>query len=300
MANNYTTVDLSQLPLPAVVETLDFEAILSAMVADLQARDPSFSALVESDPAYKILEVCAYREVVLRQRVNDAAKAVMLAYAVGTDLDVIGADFDVERLLLDAGDPTAIPPVPPTYEADADFRRRIQLSFEGFTTAGSTGSYVFNALSASADVKDVSVTSPTPGQVNVYVLSKTGNGAASSDLLVAVTNALNSDDVRPLTDNVVVASASIVNYSITAELVLYPGPDSSVVLQAAQDAVAAFTVNIARLGLDVALSAIYAALQQPGVQQVNLTAPAANLSISDNQASYCTGITLTVSTVRNA
>lgn len=299
MANNYTTVDLSQLPLPDVVETLDFETILSDMVADLQARDPSFSALVESDPAYKILEVCAYREVTLRQRVNDAAKAVMLAYAVNDDLDNIGADFDVERLLLDAGDPTAIPPVPPTYELDTDFRRRIQLSFEGFTTAGSEGSYIFNGLTADGDVKDISVTSPTPGTVNVYVLSKTGSGAAGSDLVVAVNNALNSDDVRPLTDNVVVSSANIVDYSITAELVLYPGPDSSVVLEAAQNAINAFTVSIARLGLDVALSAIYAALQQPGVQQVNLASPTANLALDQTQASYCTSVTLTISTVRN-
>ncbi len=299
MANNFTTVDLSQLAFPSVVETLDFEAILAAMIADLQARNPTYSALVESDPAYKILEVCAYREVVLRQRVNDAAKAVMLAYAVGANLDVIGANFDVERLLLDAGDATAIPPVPPSYEADADFRRRIQLSFESYTTAGSEGSYVYNALSADPDVKDVSVTSPTPGQVNVYVLSKTGTGAASSDLLVAVDGALNAESVRPLTDNVVIFSANIISYAITAELVLFPGPDSAVVLQAAQDAINAYVIENKRLGLDIALSAIYAQLQQPGVQQVNLALPTANLSINDTQAANCTAITLTVSTVRN-
>lgn len=299
MASNYTTVDLSQLPLPAVVEVLSFEDVLSEMIADLQARDTSFSALVESDPAYKILEVCAYREVVIRQRVNDAAKAVMLAYAVGGDLDIIGASFDVERLLLVAADNTTIPPTAAVYETDDNFRRRIQLSFEGFTTAGSEGGYVFNALSASGDVKDVSVSSASPGEVDIFVLSNIGNGAASSDLLVAVETALNADSVRPLTDNVIVSSASIINYSITAQLVLYPGPDSSVVLEAAQSAINLFTVNIARLGYDVALSAIYAALQQPGVQQVNLSAPSANISIAANQASYCTGITLTVSTLTN-
>lgn len=299
MANNFTTVDLSQLAFPPVVETLDFETILAQMIADLQARNPSFSALVESDPAYKVLEVCAYREVLMRQRVNDAAKAVMLAYAVGPDLDVIGANFDVERLLLDAGDDTAIPPIPPTFESDSDFRRRVQLSFEGYTTAGSEGSYVFNAMTADADVKDVSITSPTPGQVNVYVLSKTGSGAASSDLLVAVNSALNSEDVRPLTDNVVVLSANITDYSIVAELVLFPGPDSSVVLQAAQDAADAYVLENKRLGQDVAMSAVYATLQQPGVQQVNLTQPSANIPIDETHAANCASIVLTVSTVRN-
>ena len=79
MAGSFTAVDLSRLVAPTVVETLDFETIFAAMLADLQARDSAFSALVESDPAYKILEVAAYRELLIRQRVNDAGRAVMLA-----------------------------------------------------------------------------------------------------------------------------------------------------------------------------------------------------------------------------
>ncbi len=296
MANSFTTVDLSQLPLPAVVEFLDYETILSEMVADLIQRDPTFSALVESDPAFKVLEVAAYRELLIRQRINEAAKAVMLAYAQGTDLDQVGATFNVGRLQLTLGDNTTIPIIEPTFESDDDYRKRIQLSFEGFTTAGSEGSYVFHSLSADGDVKDVSVTSPTPGQVNVYVLSRTGTGAASSGLVNAVATALSSEDVRPLTDNVVVASVSIVNYAIAAELVLYPGPDSSVVMQAAQDAIEAHVNAIKLVGLDVALSAIYAQLQQAGVQQVNLSSPLTNIAISKSQASNCTSITLTATT----
>jgi phage-related baseplate assembly protein len=95
----FTAVDLSQVPSPAVVEQLDFETILQAMLSDLISRDPTFNALVESDPAYKILEVAAYREVIIRQRVNDAAHAVMLAYAIGPDLDQLGANYGVQRLL---------------------------------------------------------------------------------------------------------------------------------------------------------------------------------------------------------
>lgn len=294
MAGSFTTVDLSQLPAPGVVESLSFETIFQAMLADLIARDPAFSALVESDPAYKILEVAAYRELLLRQRVNDAAKAVMLAFAAGSDLDHIGANFGLQRLLIDAGNPEAVPPVAPTYESDADFRARIQLSFEGYTTAGSEGSYVFHGIGADADVKDIQAVSPTPGQVVVYVLSRTGDGAAPPELLDAVEAALNADEVRPMTDQVSVLSASIVNYAITAELVMQPGPDPLVVRDAALAAVTAYTEAQRRIGYDVTLSGIYAALHQPGVQRVNLAAPTANLVIDDGEASHCTAITLTV------
>lgn len=298
--SGFTTINLPNLPAPGVIETLDYETILAEMLADLQARDATFTALVESDPAFKVLEVAAYRELMLRQRVNDAARAVMLAFAVKSDLDQIGADYEVERLVLDPGDPTAVPPVEPTYESDDDFRARIQLSFESFTTAGSEGSYVFHGLSADADVKDIQAVSPTPGNVTVYVLSRTGDGIADAPLLAVVTAALNAENVRPMTDNVTVSSAAIVEYVITAELVMYPGPDAEAVRQAAEDALTEYTDGVRKIGYDVTLSGVLQALQQPGVQRVKLTgstptpdAEGRLVEIVDGESAYCTAITIT-------
>lgn len=293
MAGAFTVVNLSQLPAPNVVESLDFETILAAMIADLQERDPTFTALVESDPAYKVLEVCAYRELLLRQRVNEAAKAVMLAYATGSDLDQLGANVGVQRQIITPADPDAVPPVPAVMESDDDFRNRIQLSPEAYTTAGSEGSYVFHALGADADVKDVQPVSPTPGVVVVYVLSRTGDGAAPESLLNKVDATLNAETVRPMTDQVQVQSANIVPYTIEAELTMYPGPDTTVVLQSAIDAVTAYAETQRRIGYDVTLSGLYAALHQPGVQNVKLTSPIESLVIGDGQASHCTSITVT-------
>jgi len=294
---SFTGVDLSRLPPPNIVEALDFEMILGAMLADLQARDPTFTALVESDPAYKILEVAAYRELLVRQRVNDAVHAVMLAYATGADLDQIAANYGVGRFLITPADDTSIPPTPAVYESDDDLRVRTLLSLEAYTSAGSEGSYVFHALSASADVKDVSATSPEPGQVVVYVLSREGSGAASIDLIATVQAALNAEKVRPMTDHVTVLSASILEYEITAEITVYPGPDSGVVLAAAQEAAARFAADKWRMGYDVTLSGIYAALHQPGVQNVALASPAADLVIGDGEAAYCTAIAITVASL---
>lgn len=293
MAGAFTAVDLSKLPFPAVVESLDFETILAAMLADLQARDTTFTALLESDPAYKVLQVCAYRELLMRQRVNEAAKAVMLAYATGSDLDHIAADYDVERLLITAADETTIPPTEAVYEDDDSLRRRVQLSFEGFSTAGPEGAYIFHALGADPDVLDVSVSSPTAGHVLVTVLSRTGSGAASTGTLDAVTATLSADNVRPLTDSVTVQSASIVNYTIVATIKTFDGPDKDVVMASAQAAAEDYAANNHRLGRDITLSGIYAALHQDGVQNVTLTSPSASIVNDDTEAPYCTSITLT-------
>lgn len=293
MAGAFTAVDLAKLPFPNAVEVLDFEVILSEMLADYQSRDPEFSALVESDPAYKVLEVAAFRELLLRQRVNEAIKAVTLAYANDADLDQIAARYNVERLLIDAGNPDAIPPIAPTYESNDSLRRRVQLSFEGFSTAGPEGAYVFHSLGSDARVLDADARSPVPGQVIVAVLSNVGDGVAPSDLLAAVNTTLSDEDVRPLTDQVLVESAVIVNYAITAQLKLYPGPDATVVLDAANAAVVAYADANHRLGRDVTLSGLYAALHQEGVQNVLLTSPAADIVVERNQASHCTGITIT-------
>lgn len=292
MAGAYTNVDLSRLAPPGVVEQLDYETILAAMVANLQARDDSFNAIVESDPAYKILQVCAYRELVIRQRVNDAAKAVMLAYAGGTDLDHLGILFGVSRLVIDPGNPGATPPIEPSYEPDADLRRRIQLSLEGFSTAGPEGAYIFHALGAHGDVLDASATSPSPGDVLITVLSRNGDGTASPELLDAVSSVLSAEDVRPLTDHVTVQSAVIVPYAVDATLYCYAGPDRAVVIQSAQTAIETYVEAQHRLGLDVTLSGIYAALHQPGVQRVDLVSPAANILVNEQSTSYCTGINL--------
>lgn len=301
MTSAFSPIDLSQLPAPQLVEPLDFETILAERKARLlslypEAEQAAIAQLLalESEPMTKLLQENAYREVTLRQRINDAIRGVMLAYALGSDLDHIGANYKVQRLVLDYGNPNAVPPVPITYESDEDFRRRIQLSPEGFTTAGSEGSYVFHGLSAAADVRDIAATSPAPGIVVIYVLSRLDNGAASDALLAAVAATLNGENVRPMTDQVQVQSAAIVDYSIEAELVMYPGPDGAVVRDAALTAVRAYTKAQHRIGYDISLSGIYAALHQPGVQRVNLWAPTANLVISEGEAPHCTGITLTV------
>lgn len=291
--SQFTAINLAQVAPPDVIEPFDFEQILSAMLADLLDRAPELDAQVESEPFMKVLEVCAFRELQLRARINDAARAVMLPYSTGTDLDNLGALFGVERLLISPAVPTAVPPIAAVYESDSDFRYRIQLSLEGLSTAGPEGAYIFHALSADGQVLDASAISPSPGQVLITVLSRAGTGVPDGALLATVLAKLSDESVRPLTDYVQVQAATIVQYQVTATLHFYAGPDREVIMANARAALEAYTSGQHRLGLDVTLSGIYAALHQPGVQRVDLTSPTANLVINRQSASYCTAISLT-------
>lgn len=294
--SRFDAIDLSALPPPDVIEPIHYEDILAEMKETVAGAFPAIAPVLEteSEPAVKVLQVCAFYIMLARARVNDAGRAVMLAFATGTDLDHLGALLGVARAVIDEGDPEANPPVPPTLEEDDRFRGRIQLALEGFSTAGPVGAYLFHSLSASPQVRDVSVISPEPGEVRITVLAVGGDGTPDQELLDTVEAALNADNVRPLTDLVVVQAATIVPYAIEAELDVKIGPDPAVVLAEAEAAVAAYVAGQRRLGAPIARSGLFAALHREGVRSVALTAPAADVAIEPTEAAHCTAITVTV------
>lgn len=294
-------VDLNQLAAPDVVEELDFETILTERKATLVSLYPedqqeaiARTLTLESEPMVKLLQENAYREVIWRQRVNESARAVMLAYAAGHDLDNLGTNYNVGRLVITPADETTLPPTPAVMESDTDYRLRIQQAFEGMSVAGSTGAYQFHGRSADGRVADISVISPEPACVTVSVLSRESNGAASDELLAVVRAALNDEDVRPVADRVTVQSAAIVDYTIDAALYLYPGPESEPVLSAAKAKLQTYISAQHRLGRDIRKSAIYAALHVEGVQRVELIAPVADIVLDDTQASNCTAYSVKI------
>ena len=290
------SIDLSRLPVPDAVISPDPEAIFSLWLARLRQLDPEFDALVESDPAYKQGEVFAYLGGIFYQRTNDAVRAVLLASAGGADLDQLGANYDVERMLVKPGNPDAVPPVEPEYESDDAFRHRIQLSWARLSTAGAGHAYRFFASSAHPDVLDVGCYGPEThnraGEVWVYVLSRTETGEPSDEVLAAVTQSLSADEVRPLTDKVTVNPAQMIDFAVDADIVMPYGPDNTVIMDKAAAALDAYLASVRRVGAVVARSGIDRALHQDGVVKVVLRSPAADMSMQMGQAPRWTNITL--------
>lgn len=294
-------IDLSKLPAPDVLEELDYEQLLEQRKAKFISLYPADQQdfwrarlALESEPIVKLLEENCYLQLLERQRINNAAKATMLAYATGNDLDVIAANFNVRRLVVQAAQPNATPPVPEILESDTDFRLRTQLAFEGLSVAGPRSAYVFHALSAHAEVADVSVVSPSPAQVTVTVLSRIGEGTPSEAVLQAVRAKLNDESIRPIGDRVTVQAATLHRYQIHARLHLFRGPEYEPIKNEAHKRLEAYTQERRRLGRDITLSGIYSALHIEGVQRVELLQPTQDVILPNHKAGICTNIQLDV------
>ncbi len=263
-----TLSDLASLPTPAVIEPLSFETIFSQLQSEFQSRYPDYSALLASDPAVKLLEVAAYREVLLRNRINAAAKASLLAFATGSDLDHLAAFYGVARL---------------NNENDEALRLRTRQRIIGFANAGGAAHYRYWALSASPEVADVEVDSPEPGRVRISVLAKGEEETVPDAVLEAVRAVVLRDDIRVLTDTVEVVPAELIPVTVTARIWLYPDTPMAAFEAIAprfKDALAAQS----GLGWDLTPSWVIGELQRPGVHKVELHSPTTDIRANANQA----------------
>ena len=251
--------DLTQLPPPEVVENLDFETILQVHRADLLARYPEAAAVIdlESEPLNKLLQSHAYRELLYRQRVNEAARAHLLAFATGADLDHKAAFYGLTRL---AG------------ESDERLRARVQLRIKSLAGNGTREAYELTAMTASQNVRDARATQPFPGRVHLLLWCH--DAAQAEATLATVLAAINADDGRPLGVPVTVALARARAINITAAIEREAGAPADLaqrLVVTLADALAGY----ARLGRDVPRSWITARLHTAQVAAVRFPDPAA-------------------------
>jgi phage-related baseplate assembly protein len=312
------TLNLDSLPDPLIVEAISYQEIFDQLKTDFQSRFPEFTALVESDPAIKILEVAAYRETILRARVNDAFKATLLAFAAAGDLDNLAAFYGLTRL---------------TDESDPDLRVRTINRIQGSSTAGGAAWYRYQALTANAAVRDARVTSPGAGPVQIALLSKEPpnlqalgtatsglsadmsalvafygvdattvsndseaaaaiqtvidsagpRGQATPQLLSAVDTYCQGDTVRVITDQLTTVSANVVGVNVEANVYLYPD-SSTTILDGIEASVRQGVEDEGGLGWDLTLSWLIKNIHVAGVQRVELVSPTTNQVAPDDTA----------------
>ena len=177
-------------------------------------------------------------------------------------------------------------------ESDEHLRERIRLAPESFSNAGSKGAYIFHTKSTHQDIEDVSVFSPSAGVVKVVFLMKNGE-LPTSDLIQLVSDYLNSETVRPLTDKVVVEAPSVVSYDIDFTYFVqkkFSALISSIKTQV-QQAVENFVFyQKSKIGRDVLPEELISRLKSiKGVYHIELNSPNF-MEISNNQVAFASNV----------
>lgn len=93
------------------------------------------------------------------------------------------------------------------------YRERIRLASAKISTAGHELGYIYHAKSADANITDVVITSPNPGEILITVLMKNGE-LPDETVLNKVKSACSPKHVRPQTDKVTAAAPTVSNYNI--------------------------------------------------------------------------------------
>jgi len=254
------TINLESYPSPDVIEPIEFEQILADMQDELIRLFPAIepTLALESALANKLLQVAAFREILVRARVNDAARANLLAFATGADLEHLAAFYDVERL---------------EGEDDEAFRSRTVLAIQARSPAGGANWYKAAARRADVRIRDVAVFREDFWPIiHVAILSRENDGIPDAAMLDAVREIVTSDDVRPLNDTVVVEAAVQTRTNIEANVWLLPSaplPD----LTPLQDALRKAWTTETGIGFDLVPSWVEARLHVAGVQRVEMLNP---------------------------
>lgn len=160
-------------------------------------------------------------------------------------------------------------------ESDTAFYNRMRESEESYTTAGPRGSYAYHAKSVSSQISDVSAESPEDGVADVRIMLY-GGKLPDKELIDRVQEYLSADDIRPMTDKVIVVAPDTIEFDI--EATYYIPRDKAATTKEIKQAVELATENYtlwqtSKMGRDINPSYFNAMLMESGIKRVDITTP---------------------------
>jgi phage-related baseplate assembly protein len=278
-----------------ILEELKSEQILTDRMTRLKvlwsSYDPPSAAqydveTLEFDPIKINQEACTYFELLLRDRVNQAARAVTLAYAIGTDLDAIASRY-----------PGGVPRLP--NESDDRYRRRIWLSPNTLSPHGTAEAYEFWALTALPALRDVTAIRSVqhdfyPTILITCLMDPEFPPSPTQEQLVFIRSYIQSLSRMGLTDVVSVNPPKIKNIEYNVNVFLYPGPAPDQIITKIISNLQKLAADQYWLGHDHSHTAIHAACMMSGVHHVEIVEPAEDAHVPLDWVINVTNITVTM------
>lgn len=288
-------LDLSRLRnvRPDLILDLDYEKILQERLDAIKAERPELDAIdLESSPLKILQEQDAYRQLLDYHLLNTTLRGLLPAFSTGVNLEHIAARTGIVRLQIGTKPDTG----EPVWEDDDTFRMRYFASF-GAPAAGSEDAYVFAAMTAYPGAWHVNCAGRDehgiPGQVDIVVTAPGGQPVEEADL-IRIARACNTKSVRPLTDQVNVLAAEVLEYEVELLVDIMRGPDPAEVRAAVIARLGQIVAERYRGAGEVPLSALAAAGYDNGAVSVQVVKPAADIPRNHLVAPYAKTITVTV------
>lgn len=179
-------------------------------------------------------------------------------------------------------------------ETDDKFRERIKLAPNAFSVAGSRDAYKFWAFTAHPGIVDVQVTSPSAGVVKIYVLDQ--DGGAAPGIISAVETVCNGEEIRPLTDTVIVEGVTPVEVDIVVYVNPLTSADPADVVDRVTAAIEALKVERqSKMGQDLRLSKLIATCMIDGVFDVLIASPSSDVTVNAGEVLRIASIVVTPS-----
>jgi phage-related baseplate assembly protein len=316
--SRFSVIRPDLLPTMQVLQSIDTEALITQRMVKLQQiwmqHDPPNAANydvgnLEFDPIRINQELNAYFELLVRDRVNQAARAITLAFAVGSDLDAIASRYPgggVPRKMANATDPNLLWTGVGTQEPDALYKQRVWLAPNILSLSGPGQavyeSYVYWAMTAPMPPGELPIkhatqyTKPYTGNVYLPILPyqplstdwvqnplnlnqwKLTPGAVLIPTDAQV-RAVYGYIVAPymgrmgLTDVLSVLKPKVVNTTIDADIYLFPAVDPDTLMGEIRQAIGALVGALNWLGADLTLLALEGAMAQAGVYNTVIRSP---------------------------
>ena len=295
-----------------VLESISSEQILDNRMARFKSLwysyDPPNAAQydvgpLEFDPIKITQENSTFFEMAVRDRVNQAARAVTLAFAVGADLDAIASRYPGGVPRLDTNN-DGIPD-----ERDDRYRRRVWLSPNVLSAHGTAESYVFWALTADPTLHDASATTiEGTGKVFVTLMAESGSVAGMTwerkidpltgiflstraepnfnptptlQQIVDVRKYILDEARRGLTDEIITYAPKVTTVNYRIRIWLFPNVSVDLTIDAIERAFAALLEKQRWIGYDHSRMNIDAALAQVGVHHAIIDEPVKDVLVDE-------------------
>jgi phage-related baseplate assembly protein len=304
-SSRFSVIVPEELGVMKVLEAISSETILALRMRRLvelwRSYDPPLGAVydvenLEFDPIKINQELCAFFETLLRDRVNQACRAITLVFGTGTDLDAIASRY-----------PGGVPRQ--EGETDDRYRRRVWLSPNWLSPHGTAEAYVGWALAADPTLHDATaVTIEGTGKVFITLMAESGSVAGmtwrrNNDVQTGLFISTTAEPVinptptlqqiidvrhyvlepgrRGLTDEIITYRPKITHTEYKARIWLFPNVSETIAVTAIENAIAALIEKQRWLGYDHSRMAFDAALAQAGVHHAIIDEPFKDVVLAD-------------------